>query len=185
MMVSTDSEEIVKASVKYGATVPFIRNAETSGDYATTDDVVLEVVNQYANLGKSFDIVCCIYPTAPFITPELLIKACEMIQSNRNADSVIPLVRYGFPPQRAMVIQGEYAQYQYPENALKRSQDLEPVYHDCGQFYVCRTESLLRCRSLLGEKSLPLELPEEQVQDIDHLSDWAMAEMKYKLFNCK
>lgn len=183
VMVSTDSEEIAEISASYGASVPFTRSALTSGDYATTDDVVIEVIEKYISLGQKYDIICCIYPTAPFITPEILQDAYKLLIENEPADSVMPLVRYSFPPQRAMVIRDGLAQYQWPENATKRSQDLEPVYHDCGQFYLCRTDSLLKYRDLLGQKAIPLEIPEECVQDIDNISDWMMAEMKYKLLN--
>ena len=70
--------------------------------------------------------------------------------------------------------------YMYPENATKRSQDLEPIYHDCGQFYFCKTESLLKYHDVVGKATLPLIVSELEVQDIDNLSDWAIAEMKYK-----
>lgn len=183
VMVSTDSEEIAEISVEYGASVPFVRSALTSGDYATTDDVVIEVIEKYISLNRKFDIACCIYPTAPFITPEILRDACKRLEEDSDADSVMPLVRYGFPPQRAMVIRDGLARYQWPENAMKRSQDLEPIYHDCGQFYVSKTESLLKYQDILGKKSIPFEIPEERVQDIDNMSDWMMAEMKYKLLN--
>ena len=68
VMVSTDSEEIAEIAKKYGATVPFLRSEETSNDYATTADVLKEVINRYKDSGKVFDVACCIYPTAPFIT---------------------------------------------------------------------------------------------------------------------
>ena len=67
VMVSTDSEEIAKIAQKYGAAVPFMRNEKTSDDYATTADVLLEVIENYRNLGRTFDYFCCIYPTAPFV----------------------------------------------------------------------------------------------------------------------
>lgn len=183
VMVSTDNDEIAKIAVHYGAIVPFMRSDNTSGDYATTDEVIDEVIHRYMNLGKRFDITCCIYPTAPFVTSSLLKKAYEILKNNDDADSVMPVVRYSFPPQRAMIIRDKYIEYQWPENAVKRSQDLEPIYHDCGQFYIFRTESLIKYHDLLGKRSLPLEIPEEQVQDIDNLSDWMMAEMKYKLLH--
>ena len=68
VMVSTDSEEIKEIAIKYGASVPFMRSESTSNDYATTADVIREVIAEYENLGKNFDTICCIYPTAPFVT---------------------------------------------------------------------------------------------------------------------
>ena len=46
VMVSTDDEEIAQIAGEYGASVPFMRSEKTSGDYATTSDVILEVLDR-------------------------------------------------------------------------------------------------------------------------------------------
>ena len=178
VMVSTDSQEIADISIKYGARVPFLRSQENSNDYATTEDAVIEVLDKYQNQGKDFDMVCCIYPTAPFVTAKKLKEAIQLI--NSDVDSVIPVVKYGFPPQRALIKKNGYMEYQYPEDSLKRSQDLEPIYHDSGQFYFCKVDVLYKTHDLISPKSVPYEIPEEEVQDIDNYSDWEIAQLKYK-----
>jgi len=180
VMVSTDSGEIAKVSREYGASVPFMRSEATSGDYATTEDVLLEVLEEYQKIGMQFETLCCIYPTAPFVTAEKLISAKRILDMNSNADSVIPVVRFSFPPQRGIVNRNGFLAYQYPENAMKRSQDLEPVFHDCGQFYFCKVLALKEYHDLICPKSIPFEISEKEVQDIDNFSDWMIAEMKYK-----
>ena len=62
-----------------------------------------------------------------------------------------------------------------------RSQDLETHYHDAGQFYVFRTESFLRSGRVIAGDILPLVVSELEVQDIDNMVDWEIAEMKYRL----
>lgn len=181
VMVSTDSEEIAEIAKKFGAEVPFLRSKSASNDYATTADVLMEVIECYETLGKQFDLFACIYPTAPFVTDEKLKKAFNMLEETA-ADSLMPVVRFSFPPQRAMVIQHGQLNYQYPEFASVRSQDLEEIYHDCGQFYVCRTEAFKKLHSVITPNTIPLIMPDEEVQDIDNLSDWALAEVKYKTF---
>lgn len=179
VMVSTDDEEIAGIAKKYGASVPFMRSEKTSNDFATTEDVLVEVLSEYKKLGKEFSEVCCIYPTAPFVTSEKLVIAKNILEENPGADSVMPVVQFSFPPQRGLVVKNNFLTYMYPENATKRSQDLEPIYHDCGQFYFCKTESLLKYHDVVGKATLPLIVSELEVQDIDNLSDWAIAEMKY------
>lgn len=98
-----------------------------------------------------------------------------------EADSLMPVVRFSFPPQRGMVIRQGRVEYRYPEFKNTRSQDLEPMYHDCGQFYFCRTGAFLKYHAMVTPDTVPFEMPEEEVQDIDNLSDWKMAELKYKL----
>lgn len=178
VMVSTDSEEIARIAIEYGASVPFMRSEATSNDYATTNDVLVEVFSEYEKRGKSFDLAVCIYPTAPFITAEKLQNAVKIMQ-DEQADAVTPVVRYSFPPQRAFVIREGSLEYQYPECASMRSQDLEPIYHDCGQFYVMKVENVLK--ELPVKKSIPLIVSELEVQDIDNEDDWKIAEMKYQI----
>ena len=73
--------------------------------------------------------------------------------------------------------------FQYPEYERVRSQDLESIYHDCGQFYMCKVEQFLEHHSLILPVTRPYVLPEEEVQDIDTMSDWQIAEAKYKVLH--
>lgn len=180
VMVSTDSEEIKTIAEKYGASVPFLRSDETSNDFATTADVLEEVISSYKEMGKSFDSFACIYPTAPFVTGARLAEAVELLD---DVDAVLSVVKFGFPPQRAFVIRDEKVAFQYPEYERARSQDLEPIYHDCGQFYMCKVEPFLGHHSLVLPETKPYILPEEEVQDIDTMSDWEIAEAKYKVLH--
>jgi N-acylneuraminate cytidylyltransferase len=182
VMVSTDDEEIAEIARSAGASVPFMRSEATSNDYATTNDVLKEVLGEYEKRGQHFDTLVCIYPTAPFITAEKLRKAVELREA-KDADEVVPVVPFSFPPQRAFVIRDGNLEYEYPENEKKRSQDLEPVYHDCGQFYVKKTETILQ--EDLKKKSLPLIMSELEVQDIDNEQDWKLAELKYQMMKGK
>lgn len=179
IMVSTDDEEIAETAKRYGASVPFLRSEENAGDYAVTADVVKEVLMEYKKRGREFQFACCIYPTAPFITGEKLRRGMEELTGS-DLDSVMPVTAFSFPPQRGMYIRNGRLAFCYPENALKRSQDLETMYHDCGQFYCIRTEAFLQTGKLIMEKAGAVILPESEVQDIDTPEDWKMAEMKYR-----
>lgn len=186
IMVSTDDKEIENIARKYGAKVPFLRSAETANDFASTKDVILEVLKKYEAYGKKFDRVCCIYPTAPFLTPKRIKEAMDLL-CEKNADSVIPVVAYSFPPQRGLVIRNGRTEFLHPEHMLTRSQDLETYYHDCGQFYCLNTNEFLKQQVLVMKNTCSLVLSEMEVQDIDTLSDWKLAELKYQLLqktNC-
>lgn len=184
VMVSTDDEEIAQVAQKYGAKVPFYRSRETSNDYATTNDVILEVLGEYEKRGEHFDLGCCIYPTAPFVTSEKLKCAVERLSEN-DADTLIPVVAFSYPPQRAMIVKEERLIFEYPQYLDSRSQDLEPHYHDVGQFYVFRTEAFKHNRKLMLGNILPMVISELEVQDIDNQTDWEIAEMKYRIMKEK
>ena len=180
VMVSTDSEEIAEIARKYGAEVPFFRSETTSGDFATTNDVLAEVLEEYEKRGMHFDVACCIYPTAPFVTAEKLKTAVAQLESS-DADTLIPVVSFSYPPQRAMVVENERLVFKYPEYLDSRSQDLQSNYHDVGQFYVFRTDRFAVNKKLMVGDILPFIVSELEVQDIDNLTDWKIAEMKYRL----
>lgn len=180
VMVSTDSREIADIAKQYGASVPFLRSEATSNDFATTADVLTEVLEEYKKAGKYFNSFACIYPTAPFVTGKRLTEAVELLA---DADAVLSVVKYSFPPQRAFVIRDGNVAFQYPQYEQSRSQDLEPIYHDCGQFYMCKTETFLIHHSLILPITKPYIMPEEEVQDIDTMADWEIAEAKYSVLH--
>lgn len=180
IMVSTDSREIAEIACSYGAKVPFMRSEATSNDFATTAEVIREVLEEYEKIGESFEWFCCIYPTAPFLKGEDINHS--MSEADRlGVDSLIPIVKYGYPPKRGFVIREGYLKYIYPENMSVRSQDIEPEYHDAGQFYICKTEAFRKSGTLIMDYTAPLILKEEDVQDIDSMEDWYLAELKYVL----
>ncbi len=182
VMVSTDDEEIADIARKAGAEVPFFRSAETANDYATTADVVAEVLKNYEAQGQRFEEACVIYPTAPFLTAKALYEAMEILRKEQT-DSVLPVVKFSFPPQRCVVINDGRLVPKWPECMPMRSQDLEPYYHDCGQFYCIRVESFMEQKKMVMEHTAPFIQDEINVQDIDTLEDWQIAEMKYRILH--
>ena len=140
VMVSTDDEEIAQIARNAGAKVPFMRSEASSNDFATTAEVIEEVLASYERIGKRFEQVCCLYPTAPFVTSNA-VKTAMMLLEQEKSDAVIPVVRFSFPPQRCVVIKENRLAPKWPEDMKKRSQDLEPFYHDCGQFYCLNVKS--------------------------------------------
>lgn len=182
VMVSTDDEEIAKIAESFGAKVPFIRSTENSNDFATTIDVLFEVFEKYQVLNRSFEIGCCIYPTAPFVNEEKLKNAFHTM-INGGFDSVYPVQQYSFPIQRAVFFESDKLKWVNPENAMKRSQDLPKTYHDAGQFYMFRVVELLKNRAILTPNSSGIIISELEAQDIDNETDWQLAELKYKIQN--
>lgn len=182
IMVSTEDEEIARTAVEYGAAVPFLRSQKTADDYATTEDVIMEVIHEYEKRGKRFDYVVCLYPAAPFIKPDWLRKGAELA-AQPGVGMVMTVVRFSFPPQRCVVKEkgGTFVKYRQPEYRNTRSQDLEPLYHDGGQFYCYDVLAFLEREGQFADGIAAIELPESEVQDIDTLEDWKVAEMKYRI----
>ncbi|GAB3573367.1 pseudaminic acid cytidylyltransferase [Spirosoma luteolum] len=180
VMVSTDDDALAELALSLGATVPFRRRPQTADDFATTAQVLQEVLTDFADRGQVFDRACCLYPTAPFITPDLLQRAFSML-ADHDFDTVYPVQPFSFPVQRAITLNGSRVAWLAPEHALTRSQDLTPAYHDAGQFYAFNTSRFRQSGQLITANSGGLVIPELHAHDIDTEADWQIAEFKYRL----
>lgn len=184
IMVSTDSTEIANVAKQCGASVPFMRSAKTSDDYATTYDVLEEVIARYKEAGKSYDYVCCIYPCVPFLSSMTLQNAYSQMK-NSMANAIIPVCKYPAPIEWAMRLDDGFLN---PDDASKlviRSQDLKPAFFDVGMFYFCNVNALLAEKTLIPQETQGYVIDENECQDIDTLDDWKMAELKFKLLQYK
>lgn len=182
VMVSTEDDEIADIAQHYGALVPFRRTSRTADDFATTADVLTEVLTRYAALGQNFTYACCLYPTAPFVTQSLLQQAFDRLIAG-GFDCVFPVQRFSFPVQRAVTFEGDKLAWLQPEYALTRSQDLTPAFHDAGQFYAFDVAAFGRTGRLLTDNTSGIEIQEMQAHDIDTETDWQVAEFKYRLLH--
>ncbi|MBT8297888.1 MAG: pseudaminic acid cytidylyltransferase, partial [Maribacter sp.] len=181
VMVSTDSKDIAQVAREYGAQVPFMRSNESADDHATTVDVLKEVLLQYKDYRRLFEYACCIYPTAPFVTDELLITAFTQLKE-KKLDCVFPVTPFGYPIQRALRLdQNGLIGLMEPKNLDVRSQDLETFFHDTGQFYFFNIEVFFQKGQLWTDRSGCIVVDETKVQDIDNEVDWKLAELKYNL----
>jgi len=180
VMVSTDDLEIADTAKKFGAKVPFMRSAKNSDDFATTFDVIEEVIQSYRSQNNDFENVCCVYSCAPFVTSKILLKAYNHL-IEKKFDSVFPIISYGFPIQRALKVDKGKLTMIHEDNLNIRSQDLEESFHDAGQFYWCNTKQLLINKKILTQNTGSVEISELEAQDIDTEIDWKLAELKYQI----
>ena len=185
VIVSTDDKDIKNIAVSYGAEVPFMRSRKNADDYATLTDVLIEVYHEYKNIGESFEYFCCILPTAPFVSSDDLIKSYKKIFKT-DVDCVLSVSRFSYPIQRALQEKADgKLEMSLPEYKNTRSQDLKPMFHDAGQYYFIKSETLINEKTLFPVKTSGIEVDELRVQDIDTETDWKIAEIKYKLLNEK
>ncbi len=185
VMVSTDDLDIAKIAKKYGATVPFLRSEKNANDYATTIDVIDEVITCYKAKGKIFKTTCCLYATAPFVTDKTITSAYKILINNQF-DTVFPVMNFSFPIQRALKIDSNNKMKLFqPKHLNSRSQDLEKAYHDAGQFYWFYTDKIILNKKLWTDNTGVIVIKESEGQDIDTIEDWKLAEIKYKLLHEK
>lgn len=178
IVVSTEDEEIAGVARSLGAETPFRRPAALADDHAPTPAVVRHALEA---LGGDIDDACCIYPTAPLLRAADLRRGFEMLTARADMSYALGVTSFAFPVQRAVRINasGGLAPL-YPEHRDTRSQDLEPAYHDAGQFCWGRASAWLAGEPVFSERTLPVILPRRIVQDIDTAEDWETAELLFE-----
>lgn len=187
IMVSTEDEEIAEISIKYGANVPFFRSVKNADDFTGPGDVIYEVLNEYKKMDCVFDNVCCIYATAPLINQMRLIEGYNLL-TNSNFDLVFPVAKFNYPIWRSLKVNEDFqVEVNFPEHEAKRSQDLPDAFHDAGQFYWLHAANMqtLKNKNVLGFKRGAIILDDVEVQDIDTLDDWKIAEIKFNYLKDK
>jgi len=183
VIISTDDQEIANIAVKYGAKQYYLRPAELSNDIATTDQVFQYDIQAMLNEGHEFNHACCIYGTSIFLKPEFLEQAYSLLQNNNNAHSVISTTEYDFSIYRAL-IKGDlgHLSMREPHHRLTRSQDLPEACHDAAQFYFVPVKNYLKeGRVYPANGMMSVQIPFNQVVDIDTPDDWIRAEVLYKI----
>jgi len=179
IIVSTDDEEVAAIAVECGAEVPFLRPAELADDHTGIIEVVQHSIAWMQEENIPVEHVCCMLATAPFIQPDILSKALDRL-IELQAQYAFSVTEYAFPIQRAIRINSDgRVEALWPENIATRSQDLEDVYHDAGQFYWGTTQAWVQGEAIFSSGSVPIKLPRYRVQDIDTSEDWTRAELMF------
>lgn len=180
VVVSTEDDEIAGIALKLGAEVPFRRPADMADDHTSTTPIIRHAIQTLEAQGTHLEYVCCIYPAVPMLTGADLRRGWELLSAS-DADYAFSVTSYAYPVQRALRIsaQGRVSMLQSQYRNF-RSQDLEPVWHDAGQFYWGRRDAFLEARMVLGEGAIAIPIPRHRVVDIDNPEDWIQAEQLYR-----
>lgn len=182
IIVSTDSEQIAETAREYGAEAPFMRPAEIADDFTPTQNVLSHAIN-FISEKTPVDYMCCIYATAPLISPKYIKQGYSMLLE-KDANTVFSVTTFPHPIFRAYKINPDgFVQMIWPEHGLTRSNDLPETYHDAGQIYWIKGDNFIKTGKMISKKTIPLILPRYLVQDIDTQEDWETAELMYE--NCK
>lgn len=182
VLVSTDSPEIAAISESFGAVAPFQRPVALADHHTPTAPVMRHAVEWYTAHVGEIRLVCCIYPTAPLLDRLDLLRGMALLEGSNEADFAFSVTRYSSPIQRALRVGADgHVGAMHPEYSMTRTQDLEPAYHDAGQFYWGRARAWMEETPIFGPRSLAVVVPSQRVQDIDTPEDWISAEVAFRL----
>ena len=182
VLVSTDDEDIVRTAQAKGLKVPFRRPDELSDDYTGTMDVVAHALNWYEDNVAKVDYVLIVYPTAVLLDVTDIEAAYAKLDADGNCDAVFSATNFPFPIQRAVFEnEDQYAEMFQPQTFATRSQDLTEAFHDAGQFYFCRSNTVRQSLNFGNSQWKIHKLHRNNVIDIDTLEDFEIAESKMRM----
>ncbi len=174
--VSTDSEKYAGIAREYGASVPFMREPEWSGDAASTWDTLRSVIRNYEKSGRTFDTIALLQPTSPLRDSGDIAGAFRLFDE-KSADSVISVCEAEHSPALYNVLhEGDCMDGFIDEEAPGRRQDGERYYRLNGAIYILRTDVLMQHRRIYGERSFAYIMDKRHSIDIDDEFDFFLAE---------
>ncbi len=176
IMVSTDSAIYKKLAEKCGAKVPFLREADTSTDTASSWDVVKEVLIKYHQEGMDFDTVTLLQPTSPLRTARDIINAYELYKE-KNATAVVSVCEMEHSPLWSNVLTDTLSMDGFLDGAKNRQrQQLDRYFRINGAIYIVDVEHLLADKNIYDTGSYAYIMPRERSVDIDTQLDFMLAE---------
>ncbi|WP_347312320.1 pseudaminic acid cytidylyltransferase [Defluviimonas sp. SAOS-178_SWC] len=177
IVVTTDDAEIAGAARALGAEVPFLRDPALADDHTGTTEVIRDAAERLRLAPDT--AVCCLYPTAFFVTAEDLRAGREKLDA--GAKWVLSVGEYRTPIERAYRRDGDRLVARDPAKMPMRSQDLEPAFFDAGQFYWARAATWSDPAARVWNGAAGILLPAERCIDIDTENDWRLAERMFTL----
>ena len=182
IIISTDDVEVAEIATTAGAEAPFVRDPSLADDHTGTTAVIRDTIERLEAAGDQLGIVCCVYAAAILASPRSLAE-CSTLAATGLYDYVLPVTPFRYPVQRGLRLTSDNGcEMLWPENLTRRSQDLEPVFHDVGQFYFGQKVAWMDERPIFGPRSRVVIIPHTMTQDIDTPEDWERAEAIYDAF---
>ena len=177
IILSSDSNEILRLGKNIGFDILIKRPKELSDDYIGTDEVIthaIKILKKEINISN----VCCVYPCNPLLQISDLKKAYKLIKNNKKS-LVLSISNYAHPIERAFILNKRNSRIKNINNKfLKyRTQDITSKYFDAGQFYLASKETWLSKKII---NKISIKIPNWRVVDIDTIEDWKKAELFYK-----
>ena len=176
IMVSTDSEKYAEIARCFGANVPFLRSETNSNDKAGSWDVVLEVLEKYLELGKTFYSVCLLQPTSPLRTAQNIIGAYKLLEA-KQADAITSVCEVDHSPLWSMTLPEDLSLSVFKNQIIEKPRQQLPTYYRLnGAIYIRKVNYVKGKIQILDTNEYAYIMLREHSVDIDTELDFNIAE---------
>ena len=179
VVVSTDSEEIVEISKRFGADVPFLRPPELALDNSPDRDFVIHALNWFRDHDTEPDMLVHLRPTTPLRDPDKVDEAIVSLQSRADITALRSGHELPEPPHKMFTIKnglfvGFFPDDPRPEYYNLPRQQLPSAYHPNGYVDILLTRQVRSRESLHGSAILPYITP--HTVEIDNMNEFELLE---------
>lgn len=175
VVVTTDSEDIAAAALRYGAEVPFLRPAELSGDTSRSIDALVHARDVLTDLGREYDSIVFMQPTSPLRHSREVDEAIEVFYSHGSLGlaSVVEVTEN--PLLTRSLGESGVLHPIIPVSSTVRRQEMPKFYHVSGAIYI-NSAAQLSSETSLNDNPIAYIMERDQSIDIDSLEDFMRAE---------
>ena len=174
VVVSSDDDEILEISKKYGADI-IKRPDELASDTATSFDAIKHTIEN----SDKYDYVILLQPTSPLRSSKHIDEAIELLKE-KNADAIVSVCEMDHSPLWSNTLDESLSMNGFLKEEVlnKRSQDLEKYYRLNGAIYICKTDKLLEEKSFfIKDNIFAYKMNRKSSIDIDEELDFKMANL--------
>lgn len=181
IIVSTDSNEILKFSKKFGLINSFIRPAEFSSDYSGMYEVLLHACDKIKSV--NFDYIILLQPTSPLRTKENILECIEVYKESTNVDIVMSAKIAKENPYFTLFEENKGLLVKVKDSNFVRRQDCPITYSLNGAIYIINKKSLLKHNSFNFPRKKKYIMNSSESIDIDTPDDLKYCEYILKNIN--
>lgn len=179
IIVDTDSEEIAKVGIEFGAEAPYLRPKSLARDNAVVIDAVLLLLKRLAADGYEPDIISLLQTTSPLREVEDVLS-CWQLLKKPGVDSVVtvceshPRFYHLAPDGKLNLVNRE------TEDIINRQQvEMGYMLNGC-IVYIIKTAAFLKHKKFIYDGTYAVVCPKWRSVDLDYVEDWVHAEILYK-----
>lgn len=172
VMVSTDSKQYRLIAEEYKAQVPFLRSPQNSLDTSSPWDVVKEVLDNYAKLGKEFDNFMLLQPTSPLRNAQDIKNAFALMEE-KKANAIVSMCELECSPHLINKLPEDHSLKNFisQKQYNKRRQDIEPYYRFNGAIYLSKVATFYKDPDIYQNECYAYIMDRKRSYDIDEQID--------------
>lgn len=177
IVVSSDSDKIIKHCEDFGVEL-HKRTEELASDTSPITDTIYFIIEKYEKKNIFFDAVMLLQPTSPIKTGQDIDNAIQLLENNKEINSVISVVEMDDTHPARMYWQNDDDTLNpiLSEWEQSRRQDIPKALYRNGVIYLARVKSFKKNKKLMVKPTLPYIMKSKYLLNIDEPRDILIAE---------